>query len=450
MKFSDEEITGYKFWFLFLTQRNKMKNLFLSLIVIIGFNQNTYAQNSLQHYIKIAEQNSPLINKSKNKNQILALDLKQINSILSKPIVNVEANVLFAPIISQDNKHDKLQLISEGANSYNGYDLSYSDGGQYQSFVSINQPLLNGSLYKLHKQKTDISTRLNDNTIELTQHELEQLVRHQYILCLKAEKQAELSNALFLGLKKQLRIMNELVENAIYKQTDLMLMQIEIRNYEIQYQQYRTEYRNSLSDLNLLCGIKDTSTVKIQDVHFELQTKADEQSPFLKKYKLDSLRIQTDQMLFNQKYRPQLNVFANAGMNAVYQPSLKRFGMAVGANLSWNIFDGNQKKIEHSKSVIKLQILDFEKQNFINRNQIYKNKFLTQIQLIENSIKITKDQLEEYQKLMKVYSFELSQAQISIMDFKNLIRDISAKKQESLLLEMQKQALISNYNYWNF
>jgi cell division protein FtsB len=38
----------------------------------------------------------------------------------------------------------------------------------------------------------------------------------------------------------------------------------------------------------------------------------------------------------------------------------------------------------------------------------------------------------------------------SVMDYKNLLKDISAKKQELLQLKMEKQFLINSYNFLNF
>jgi hypothetical protein len=36
------------------------------------------------------------------------------------------------------------------------------------------------------------------------------------------------------------------------------------------------------------------------------------------------------------------------------------------------------------------------------------------------------------------------------MDFKNLMKDIAAKKQEIIQLKMEKQLLINAYNYLNY
>lgn len=425
-----------------------MKFILSGLILLAAIFAQGQTRN-LDYYIAQAKQNSPLIHKNKNDNKIIELDVQQVKSMLSKPQINVEAGVLFAPIISHDNGN-KFEFVSEGANSYTGYDLAVSDGGQYNAVVSVTQPLLMGERQKAYSQKADVTTRLNENNIKLTEHELELLVSHQYLLCLKVKKQSDISAGLIAKLKGQIETMKKLVENAIYKQTDLLLMQIELENYEIEYAGFLTQYRNNLADLNLLSGIEDTSFVEIEEVNYVLKPDTVLQSQFLEGYKLDSLNIEAELSIFDQKYKPQLSLFANAGMNAVYLPAFNRLGFAAGVNFSWNIFDGNQKKIVHDKSFIRMQTLDFEKQYFIRKHNINKNKYLTQIESVNKQLTIVNRQLEEYQRLLELYAFELSQAQVSVMDYKNLVRDISAKKQESLLLKMQSQALINSYNYWNY
>ena len=279
---------------------------------------------------------------------------------------------------------------------------------------------------------------------------MEQLVSRQYILCELSKQQSEISKSLLEKLNDQVSIMKRLVENAIYKQTDLMLLKIETENFKIEYEKYLSEYRKNLYDLNLICGIPDTNLVEIKQVKLTIKPDTLKYSRFLKKFTLDSMDVMAQFDMFKQKYRPQLNIFANAGMNATYLPAFNRFGFATGINFTWNIFDGHQKKIEQNKSFVKIQNIEFEKSYFVNRYNTNKEKFITQIKTIEKQINIVKNQLDEYEELMKLYKIELSQAQISIMDLKNLIRDISAKKQEYLRLQMTKQILISLYNYWNY
>jgi len=427
-----------------------MKIVFVNICVLFFVSWASAQTRDLDYYLGQAKSNSPLINKTQNSNKLIQLDMQIVKNILSKPTVNIESNILFAPIISHDNNSNKFQWVSDGANSYTGYDLAYSDGGQYQAIISVKQPLFLGGVYKSYSKQADIQSQLNDNNIVLTEHKLEQLVSRQYILCLLAKQQSDISKSLLDQLNTQLQTMQKLVKNAVYKQTDLMIMQIETKNYLIEYEHHTAQYRNNLSDLNLICGISDTNMVTLKDVKFDLNQDDVSSSQFLKKYDLDSLNIRAKQQVFEQKYKPQLSLFANTGMNAIYTPSMNRFGFATGLNFSWNIFDGNQKKIHYSKSLIEMETVKFEKQNFINQYNINKNKYLSQIIAIEKQISIVQSQLLEYKNLYDLYSLELSQGQVSIMDFKNLVRDISAKKQEDLRLKIQKQILVNSYNYWNF
>jgi outer membrane protein TolC len=407
-------------------------------------------QRDLNFYLEQAKINSPLINKNKNENKIAELDLKQIKSILSKPEVNFEANVLIAPIVSHDNNSNHLELASDGADNYYGYDLALTEGGQYQAFVSVKQPLFTGSKYQIYSNKADISRQINENSIVLTIHELEQLVSYQYLLCFKSGKQSEISLDLVKELKNQLLIMQKLVENAIYKQTDLILLQIEYQNYEVEYRTFQAEYTNNLYDLNLICGINDKNPVDIQEVNFQLKPDIPANSQFLTSYKLDSLNIISDQSINELKYKPQVNLFADAGLNAIYLPSFNRLGLSSGITFSWNIFDGNQREIQREKSTINLQTIEFEKKNFITQNDIYKNKILSQISSLDQRLKIIEEQIDQYDQLYNAYRKELSQGEVSVIDFKNVLKDIFAKKQESLLLKTDKQVLINSYNYWNY
>jgi outer membrane protein TolC len=419
--------------------------LFLLLSGIAGGQQR-----DLAYYLENAKNNSPLINKTRNENKLADLDLEQIRSVLAKPEINLESAVLFAPIVSHDNDQNSFQFVSEGATDYNGYDLASTEGGQYLAVVSVRQPLFNGSKLSTYSNKAEISKKLNENNIALTLHEIEQLVSYQYILCLKSK--LEIGNSLFLikEVEEQLILMKKLVEYAIYRQKDYMLLQIEYQNHVANNKSLKSEYRNNIYDLNLLCGISDTSIVEIQDIDLKLNPSLASNSQFLTSYRLDSMNIIADQAINDLKYKVQADLFANAGLNAVYLPAFNRLGFSTGLLLSWNIFDGNQRKIQNEKSIINIQTLEFEKSKFLTQKDISRNKFFDQINLLDQRILMTENQIKQYESLYNVYKQELSLGEISVMDYKNLLKDAAAKKHENVMLKMEKQVLINSYNYWNY
>ena len=93
-------------------------------------------QRDLNYYLEQARLNSPLIQKNKNDSRIIDLDLLQTERILKNPVINLESNLLFAPIISHTTNSNRLDLVSNGSDSYTGYDLAISNGGQYQAFLT--------------------------------------------------------------------------------------------------------------------------------------------------------------------------------------------------------------------------------------------------------------------------------------------------------------------------
>ena len=424
--------------------------LITALILVLFVNTLQAQKRDLDFYITKAKAYSPLINQAQNENKIVGLNLELIKSILSKPEINIDANVLFAPIISHDNNTYKFEVVSNGATNYAGYDLAISNGGQYQSVVSLKQPLFTSSSLKTYSYKADIARQLNDNRISLTSHELEKVISHQFILCLKAKKSADISLELLKEFEDRILVMQKLVESAIFKVSDLMLMQIELDNYKLDYETYRSDFRNNVSDLNVLCGINDTTMVELQELDLHLSSSNNNSSSFLTSYRLDSLNINADQTITDLKYKPQVNLFANAGLNAVYLPAFNRFGISTGLTFSWNIFDGYQHKIQKQKTGINLLTLDFEKHNFITQQDIYKKSVLNQLAFLEKKIQLIDSQIVKYDQLLKAYRSQLSQGDISVMDFKNTERDFVSKKMERAMLGLEKQSLIISYNYWNY
>jgi outer membrane protein TolC len=428
-----------------------VKKIVISLILITADLLLINAQDrDLDYYIGHAKEKSPLINQAENEKKIVALDLQQMNRILYKPEINVISGFTFSPIISRDNNNSSFHLVSEGATDYIGHDLALTDGGQYQALVSMRQPLLSGSKYKTYVNKADISQQINENNITLTIHELEQMVGYQYLLCIRSLKEAENSLSLIRNLEKQYALIQKLVENGVYKQTDLMLIQIELENYNLEYKGYQADYISNLYDLNLICGISDTIVVGLQDIEFKINPVTAAKSGFLTGFKLDSLNILSDQAVNELKYKPQLDLFADAGLNAAYLPYPRRLGLSAGLALTWNIFDGHQKNIQREKSTVNLQTLEFRKNNFMTQNEISRNKILNQLNSVKERIMLNEMQADKYKHLAEAYSKELSLGEASIMDFKNLLKDIAAKNQELLQLRMEKQFLINSYNYLNF
>jgi len=422
--------------------------LFSTLFLLPG--QLLAQHHNLDFYLQQARANSPFIQQNKNEKRLIQLDIEQLKSIYSKPVVTADASVLFAPIVARDNGSSQFKLATKDAKRYTGYDLATTDGGQYVAGVTVTQGLFNGKKLDTHDDKADIRNRISDNNIELTLHELENAVKHQYLLCLKSKKQADSNQQLIKEVENEIATMKPLVQNAIYKQSDLKLLQITLQNYQQAYETFQADYRDNIYNLNLLCGVNEGADTEIEPVAFHLSPVVTSGSRFLTSFYLDSLSIVADRKISELKYQPQVNLFANAGMNATYVPSINRLGFSTGATFSLTLFDGHQRKLKAQKAKINLETLQFKMQNRKKEINIQRKFTLDKLASLNKRISLATRQLEQYNELLKMYKSELSQASISVMDYKYLLKDISTKKQENLLLEMEKQMVINAWNYWNY
>lgn len=429
-------------------KKTKMQKLILALLLIAA--NVCFAQNNLNYYTTAAKQNSPLINDNKNQSKANLLDAERLKALYTKPQIGVTANYLFSPIISTDNNKTSFEPNSNGATNYYGYDFAATNGGTYQALLNVTQPLFNGQRYKTASEQLTVTSQINQNNSKLTEHDIEKIVTDQYILCLQDNKQTAYAEAMVKLLENQKDVLKKLVESSIYKQSDLTLLNIEHQNFLAQLTTFKANYRRDLMDLNILCGINDTALVQLQSTNLTLNSTVSN-SMFLEKYHLDSLNLIAQQKAFELKYKPQLNLFANTGLNAVYAPTIpNRFGISAGLSFTYNFFDGNQKSMYQNKTQVLEQSVSFYKSNFITQNTVRKSKILTELQSYTDRISISEQQLKDYDLLLNSYKKEILSGQLSIINYTMVLKNMATIQRDYTLLFSQQQSLINAYNYWNW
>lgn len=424
------------------------KVLFICLFVWAV--QFSYAQTNLDYYLTIAKANSPLINDNNNLSKVAKLEAERLKAFYTRPQIGITASYLFSPIINLDNAQAKFEANTSGANKYIGYDMAAANGGQYQALLNFSQPLFNGHKLEIATQQANVAADINQNNAKITEHDIEKVVTDQYILCLQDSKQIDFANSMINLISEQIDIVKKLVESSIYKQSDLLLLSIENKNLIMQLSTFKSTFKRDLMDLNILCGISDTTLKTLQTLNLiVLPTVVN--SSYIEKYRLDSLNIEASKNTFELKYKPQLTAIANTGLNAVYAPTIpNRFGLNAGFNFTYNFYDGGQKKINRNKTDTLLQSVLFYKDKFTLQNEMRKIKLFNEIQSINERIIISEDQLKDYETLLNLYKNEILSGQLSIINYITILKNMTTVQRDNLLLLSQKQLLINAYNYWNW
>ncbi|MBI1223214.1 MAG: hypothetical protein GC180_11470 [Bacteroidetes bacterium] len=429
-----------------------MQKVFLVLLLLCCAAEKIQAQDVLNDYIRKAKENSPLLFDNKQQAQANELEAERLRAQYTKAQIGVTGGYMFAPIISKDQGTARLDPNAYVADKYVGYDLAASNGGLYQGLINYSQPLFNNGRYEAYAGQARVRQKINENTIQLTEHDIEKFVTDQYLLCLLDKNQMQFADSMLSIIKEQMDIVEKLVEGSILKQSDLRLLTIEYHTNRGLYATYKATYKRDLMDLNVLCGLDDTSFVLLPDLHLDLKPEqAPAQSSYLLKYKLDSLTLISTQQVFETKYKPQVNVYSNAGLNAVYAPTIpNRFGMSAGLNLTWNFYDGNQKSIMQEKTELQLEAVAFYRDNFLKQNNVRKQKILTELNSYDNRKTIAENQLKEYSALLEAYKKQIMQGQMSILIYITTLKNMTVAKRDYYILETNRQLLVNTYNYWNW
>jgi outer membrane protein TolC len=427
-----------------------MKNLFPILFLFCFLHIDVNAQTDLGYYINQAKENSPLIKDNKNQSEASKAELDRLKALYTKPQITFNAGVAVSPIINRDNGKTEFQISPNDATNYTGYDIAASNGGIYQGMVNVNQPLFNAGKLKMASEQVLVANQINLNAIKLSEHDIEKIVGDQYILCLQDLKQTDYIKQLTQIIDDQKVVVNKLVENGLLKQSDLLLVSIEQQTQQNSLAMYKSIYRRDLMDLNILCGINDTSLITINNIDLTISSSTS-QSNFTEKFRLDSLNLLASQKNFELKYKPQLSAYANTGLNGVYVPTLpNRFGLSGGLNFSVYIFDGKQKSLNKKKTDILIKSTQSYKSNFITQNTIRKYKILSEISSLNDRMVISTNQLKDYKQLLEYYKKEVITGQQSVVAYITTIKNLSALQRDYVLMQSNKLLLINTYNYWNW
>ncbi|SKB74133.1 TolC family protein [Macellibacteroides fermentans] len=424
------------------------------LMVFSAFTLITYSQGvpnkTLEYYIEYAKENSPLINDYKNQYKVSEYEVQRLKAFYTQSKLEVNGNLLFVPIVSKDNGNTRFQLTPQNAVDYYGYDQGVSSGN-LQAGLTWTQPLFASSSYKAAHQQALVTKDINLNNIQLQGHELQRLVTDQYILCLLDKQKIAFADSILIILNEQENVIQKLAQSAIMKQSDYNLIKIEKAGYKESKRNYEQSYQTHLLDLNILCGIKDTSIISLEEIKLDLNTLTDN-SRFLEKYKLDSLNLIARQTVSEIQYKPRINLFVDGGLRTSQYNStaFNHFGMSAGITFAWTLFDGRQRKITRNQTNAELNTVSFYRENFIVQNNLRTRQYLSELKGYDDRSNIMQQQLTSYIQVLADYNREIQKGQLSVINYITVLKNRTQVAENYYLLRANRLLLINAYNYYNW
>ena len=311
-------------------------------------------------------------------------------------------------------------------------------------------------LFTGYTSRAKIEEILNDqtsykNNIIIAQHEINKNVTEQYIKTYQDFEQISTVDESLRILDLQREVIKAMIDRGIGRLSDLKLLDVENQTQIINKNQLENTYEKDLMDLNLMSGIRDTSIVMLEKPDIILTEDLNYKSAFLQSYLLDSLRLITEKSINESNYKPQISFFVNGGLNAVsYSDIWKKVGVSTGLNMTFSIYDGNQKDKSNYLIDIRGQNISNQKNYFLYQNDIRKKNILKELNKQKELLSQQEKQLENYQSLLELYRNQFVSGDVSLMDYVNVLKNYVVFKNDLIVNRNQQLTIINEYNYWNW
>ena len=405
------------------------KKLWFALILSSLFFSKVDAQ-TLDNYINIGLKNSPLLYDFNN--QKLSAKFDSLLVVASyKPQVNQLTQATHFP----------------GGSGY-GYDEAITNGGNYSAVVNITKSLFNKKMINGQLQSLDLINQTLRVNEKLTLIDLKKSITTQYLTTYTDFSQNQFNQSVLELLSKELITIRALVDKGVYQITDLMNLQVMITAQKIIVSQSSIQLSNDVALLNFICGINDHNEVKLVNPELTVQNVFNpESSPLFAQFRIDSLKNINSRQMIDLTYRPRVNIFADAGFNAIAPENIPHnFGASVGVNLAIPIYDGKQRKLQYNK-------LRLSENTRINYRQFYSSQYKLQFDQLTNQLKLTdnlileiKNQLIQQDKLLELYHLELEKGLVRFLDFTTVFNNYTSTKITFLTTEMNRMQIINQLN----
>jgi outer membrane protein TolC len=407
---------------------------FFGIILCILFCSVLKAQTyTLNHYLEISKNSSPLLRDLKNQVAMSQLDSLRLRAGL-KVQVSANSGGLFAPVI----------------NGY-GYSGAITNFQTLNALLTANKTII-GKRY-LNSQLAAIGLQRDSilNTSKISELDLKRAITVQYITAYGSLQQLKFSQEVVDLLTKEEDVLKKLTRANVYRQSDYLTFLVTLKQQELQLSQSRLLYKNDYSTLNYLSGIADTSMVELTEPDLQRTFTPDAtNSIFFKKYQLDSLRFVNGRKLIDFSYRPKANIFADGGFNTDFiGPVYRNFGTSFGFNISVPIYDGGQRKLQYKRLSLEEETRESYKAFF---NVQYRQQIAQLNQQINENEKLTKqinDQIKYTESLIKVDTQLLQTGDLKITELILAVNNYLTVKNLFTQTTISRLQLINQLNYWN-
>ena len=425
-----------------------MKHLaFWLLFPMIGISLQAQ-ETTLEYFISAAKENTPTLLENYNLQKGREIENEIILAQTRSWQVDATSEVLLAPYFNSNGRF--IDIATTPSPRAYGYDVGITNGGLYSAQLNVTKNLLNqGMVHNLLFQN-----KIRKDSLALTSqeigHNVVKNITDAYIMAYQLQLQSDFTQEILKDLENRLKVVEILVKRAVLMESDYLLLQSDVESKQMELQQVRNNLRAGIEQLYVSSGIPVAPTDSL--VRPKLAVKGVTSVYFYhRRFENDSLQVAADQQVFENRYRPQLSLYGNAGLNAVALNNIDRkMGLSAGLRLSVPIYDGKQRKYNAQQSLLNEENLEFYRDNAQIQLEDNLKSIDRQLTALTDNMKLMENQLAKQKNIIEIYKGKLVQGQVSIVDYLNVVQTYKQNVQTKLQMQTNRLLLQSQYNFINW
>jgi outer membrane protein TolC len=377
--------------------------LFLS---IFGFSQDTLpiSKNDLNQ--KLSEKNLQ-IKIAEKSYQSAKADYRQSNSLFL-PNINVSYTGMATtnPLMAFGSKLNQEILTQSDFNP-----ALLNEPKTTQNFatkIEVQQPLLNiDGIFGRQAAKSKMEAFQLQT--QRTQEYLELEVSKAYMQLQLAYKAVAVLTKAEITAKANLKLVDNYFKQGLLQKTDVLNVQVRVNDISNQLQYAKSNLQNASDYLAFLLN-EDTqgktfkpseeleNTIQVEAIN----TKLSENRKDIQALDRSSEAYQKMMVMSKMNFLPKLNAFGSYELYDSQFLGTAAKGYLVGAQLSWNVFDGFKSIGKYDKAKADFQKASMETEQYKKQSQLELSKTNRQLKDAENKVGLSQMAFEQSQEAYRI------------------------------------------------
>ncbi len=383
--------------------------IIVSLIVLIPL-ELIHAQEvksiSKQEVINKVHENNATIKISEQDYKLARADYRQTNAVLLPNIsISHTGMAITNPLMAFGSILNQEILVASD------FDPSYLNNPgvvhNYATKIEFQQPLINlDGIYQRKAAKTKMQA-VELQTVR-TKDYLVFEVEKAYMQLQLAYKAVDVLEKALNAAKANQKLADNSFKQGYLQKADVLAVEVRVTEVQNQLQNAKSNVQNTSNYLSFLMNEDDTmilrpadslavATFMLEDTKTISKERAD-----IKAMQLASDAYKTMNQADKKAFLPRLNAFGSYELydDKIFQGDAS--GYLIGAQLSWNVFEGSKRfgKVQKSKAEYEKSKLQYNQ--YVSKSKLEFNKAKRMLLDAENKLKLTKLALQQSKESLRI------------------------------------------------